>query len=324
MRLLGSSTSGDSLWDATCGLGADSLAAFDEGVEVVSSDLDAFTCWCARNNLLEAGAPGKVLRVDGTSRAVKAGWLLLDPDRRVLAGRSHRGEEWSPTLERATACLSRVKGGCIKLPPGIDPTRIESGGEALVWTSLAGELKEVGLYRGVERLEAGTRHAHALTRDGREAWFTGAPESCEAWNPEEAREVSWLAEPDPSLIRSGLLEAHAVLHGLRPLASQLAWLGGHAAPTSPFLRARPVLGSCPVDRKQVRALLGEHGIGPIEVWKRGHPDPVELLARKFRGPGTIRGTLAIGRLDQGHRAWLLGPPREMVGDEGLEPTTRSV
>jgi len=133
------------------------------------------------------------------------------------------------------------------------------------------------------------------------------PEPAPAWSAAEAECVAWLADPDPSLLRSDLLGALCKAEDLRLLAPRLAWVGSHERPLSPLLKARRVLGSCPVDRKHIRRLLAEHEVGPLEVWKRGHPDPAEESARRFRGTGSRRGILALGRLEAGHRAWLLDP-----------------
>ena len=122
---------------------------------------------------------------------------------------------------------------------------------------------------------------------------------------EAARAVSWLAEPDPAVIRSGLLGNLAQQVGLAPLAPRLAYLGGDQRPESDLLRSWPVLGTAPLDRKRVRALLRDHGIGPLTVKKRGHPDSSEVLAARLRGPGERPGLLAVARLERGHLALLL-------------------
>jgi len=115
----------------------------------------------------------------------------------------------------------------------------------------------------------------------------------------------WLAEPDPAVIRAGLVGALAHQHGLRPLAPQIAYLGGDAASESPFLRCWEVLDRCRADEKRVRALLSKHGIGPVTVKKRGHPQPADVLERRFRGRGTAAGLVCVFRGPDGHRALLL-------------------
>jgi hypothetical protein len=135
----------------------------------------------------------------------------------------------------------------------------------------------------------------------------GRPEEVAALDPEAARAVRWIAEPDPAVVRSGLLGLLARREGLAPLGPRLAYLGGAHAPRSPLVSGYRVLGSAPLDRRRVRALLAAHGVGPLTVKKRGHPDPADALARRLRGAGEAPGLLVVARLARGHHAFLVEP-----------------
>ena len=128
---------------------------------------------------------------------------------------------------------------------------------------------------------------------------------CAALTLEDARSVRWIADPDPGLIRSGLLGALANHEGLAPLAAQIAYLGGDHAASSPLLSSYEVLGSAPLDRRRVRALLREHDVGKLTVKKRGHPDDAATLAARFCGGGKERGLLIVTRLEEGHHSFLV-------------------
>ena len=123
----------------------------------------------------------------------------------------------------------------------------------------------------------------------------------------EVSEIEWLAEPDAAVIRSGLVANLARDLDLRALASESAFLGGTSRPDSPFVRSWRVLGSTSTDPRRVRELLGEHDFGPVRVLKRGHPESPETLARRYRGPGSRTGLVAVLRLDRGHAALVLDP-----------------
>ena len=298
------------IWDATCGLGADSLALLDEGMAVVSSDIDPVTVACASHNLEESAPPGSdflVLQWDATGVGIQAAGTLLDPDRRVDGQRSLDPAAWSPTLARCLEILRSMETGCVKLPPSLAPSKELLSQGTLCWTSLDRELKEVTLFTGLAASPGIQRRVVALSRTRAVATLEGEPMTLTAFDPKDVASIQWLSNPDPALLRSGLLEREGDRHGLRPLAPQLAWMGAQEEPLSPFFKSRRVLGSAPADPRRVRRMLAEHDVGPLEVWKRGHPDPSEVLARRFSGRGSRRGILAIGRLEEGHQAWLLDP-----------------
>jgi len=200
----------------------------------------------------------------------------------------------------------------VKLAPGTDVDRLDPRSPELPhawqWVSLRGELKELDLWIGA-LAEAGgiAGHRQVLALDGRggAASLEGIPAEVEPLDPEAAAEVSWIAEPDPALIRSGLLGSLAREEALAPLGPGIAYLGGDHMPRSPLLQAYEVIGSAPLDRRRVRAMLAEHGIGPVTVKKRGHPDTAKQLAGRLRGSGKRRGILLVSRLARGHRAWLV-------------------
>ena len=68
-------------------------------------------------------------------------------------------------------------------------------------------------------------------------------------------------------------------------------------PRSLLLRAFRVVEACACDPRAVRRMLDRHDVGPVEVRKRGHPEPAEVLARRFRGSGKRAGKLAVARLE---------------------------
>ena len=335
--------------DATCGLGADSLGLAAAGAQLVSADHDPELAARARANLLAAGYAGHVIVADAAHPPLDADWLLCDPDRRVDGQRSMSPEEWSPTLRDCLRLAARCRGAAIKLPPAYDPSRhAELHGLApegcFEWTSLDGSLVEAVLWLG-ELAEGRPRAAARMLRGPqRDEAIGGERETIEPHAGPAAHEVAWIADPDPALIRAGQLERVARRAGLQPLARELAYLGGPAATPAPGLAYHRVIASVPLDRKQVRAMLAAHEIGPLTVKKRGHSDSAEALAARHSRKQGRRGTLIVARLDSGHRAFLVermpriepapaietasldepAPRGEVVGDEGFEPPTSSL
>ncbi|TDJ73996.1 MAG: class I SAM-dependent methyltransferase [Planctomycetota bacterium] len=308
------------VWDATCGIGADSVAialsGSTGGTALVASDRDLHTLRYARANLEHHGVNARVVVADaGRPPVVRADVVVLDPDRRASGARSLDPERWSPRFSLTLRVARSFDGACVKLAPAFDPARVGEGLEAVgawVWVSLRGSLCEVSLWLGA--LADGRPGRSVLALDGRGgvATLAGEPEDVPALSPAAAREVRWLAEPDPAVIRSGLLGNLARAEALAPLAPRIAYLGGAERPASRLLAAWRVLGTASLDRRRVRALLGRHDIGPVVVKKRGHPESADELARRFRGPGTRRGLLVVTRLEHTHLALLCDPTPGVV------------
>ncbi len=324
---------GARLLDATCSIGADALACALEGLRVIGADLDAESLAFARANFRHHNALGQFVRADAAAPAVRAELYLVDPDRRVDGRRSLDPAAWSPTLAASLAAATRFEGACLKLAPALDIELLRGAEAALLqgslprereWLSREGELAEVCLWTGSlvgESIGPDQRVATRIDASGAAHRLAGSPVERSPMSPSEAESAAFLADPDPAVIRSGLLGLVAEQEGLSPLAPRLGYLGGDRPSRSPFLRVFRVLGSAPLDRKRVRKMLREHEIGPVSVRKRGHQEPTEVLARRLRGDGPRRGDLIVARLDSGHRVYLVEP---VVGDEGLEPPTSSL
>ncbi|MFT7486499.1 MAG: SAM-dependent methyltransferase, partial [Candidatus Paceibacteria bacterium] len=73
---------GTRVLDATCGIGADSIALGIAQLQVVSADLDWEHLLFTRANLEANGLPGHVIQADATLSSALADVCLLDPDRR--------------------------------------------------------------------------------------------------------------------------------------------------------------------------------------------------------------------------------------------------
>jgi len=302
------------LWDATCGVGSDAVAGSRAGHQVLASDRDGEVLDCAAANLERAGGAATCLRADAhrlPAARSRLGELLvlLDPDRRPEGKRAGDPGTWSPSLERTLEIAAAFRGGCVKLPPAFDPALLpppREGQHALTWISLGGELRELALWTGDLAPPDGVgREALALDRGGGATRVCGTPVEVDPLPPGEERGITWLAEPDPAVIRAGLVGRLARDAGLSPLAPGIAYLGGDERPSSPLLRAWRVLETAPLDRRRVRVMLAQHDVGPLVVKKRGHPDSARTLAARLAGRGERRGLLAVTRLRRGHLALLL-------------------
>ncbi|MEZ6014633.1 MAG: hypothetical protein R3F49_05945 [Planctomycetota bacterium] len=303
--------------DPTAGLGSDALALARAGFEVHIGDRALAPC-CARARTSRRAAsrrarPSRRTRaLPWAPRVLAEAALVLDPDRRPDGAREGDPARWSPTLAECLQLAQRAAAACIKGAPAVDPEALQltPGAVEASWISHGGELVEVAIWTGAAARRGVTREAIVLGEGAPGAApvvARGEPVDVAPLHPDEVLCLPWLVEPDPAVIRAGLIGAVARDAALRPLAAKIAYLGGQRPGPPGLTRSWPVLGAAPLDRKRVRRLLGDLDIGPITVKKRGHSDPAEVLARRFAGPGQQRGLIAVVRLDTGHIALVLGP-----------------
>ena len=299
------------IWDSTCGLGMESVQLLRAGMDCVTSDLSWEVARFASANLAHgAGLLGvaspQVLCADACSGAVSADGILMDPDRRPGGKRTHDPERWSPSLARCLEVASTFSAAALKLPPGGRYPGEWATQHRLDWISLDGELLECCLWMGDWAEEKGSR-AVRLSPGCEPVVFAGEPIDTPPLDGAAAEEIAFLFDPNPSLVRSGLLGLFASQHGLAPLAPKLGYLGGSEPVQTPFGRCFPVLDSCGLHNKPVKAMLEAFDVGNFEIRMRGHQERPEDLIRRFRGKGSKRGHLAIARLEETRRVYLLGP-----------------
>jgi hypothetical protein len=96
---------------------------------------------------------------------------------------------------------------------------------------------------------------------------------------------SFLYEPDPAVIRAGLVSDLAAQIGAAQLDPQIAYLTSARHARTPLARAWPIIAWQPFGLKRLRACLRELGAGPVTVKKRGSPLDTDALARQLSGDG---------------------------------------
>jgi hypothetical protein len=239
------------------------------GVEVVEADVV---------DLVAAADGGRVAGCDAA---------VLDPARRAGGRRQLDPDRWSPPWSTVTALLDRMPTSVVKVAPGLDHDRVTAGVEA-EWVSAGGSIVEALLWgRGVST----TWRRAALLRDGVVHEVTAQEDP----GPAPLGPVrGWLHEPDPALIRSGLMSLVAA--GGTLVDPTIAYLTSDAPARSPWLSDHRVAEVLPFNLKKLKALLRSRDIGRVVVKKRGSPIEPETLARQLRGPGSGSAVVVLTRV----------------------------
>jgi SAM-dependent methyltransferase len=310
--------------DLGCGAGGDLTRLAAAGARVVGLEQDPLAAALARANLDLLGLPGEVIRGRYPGAELPP-WdsLYCDPARRKKggenrsAGRLYDPVSFSPPPGEIRQLLDRSRTWALKWGPSmaLDHGSLTGAGGILQGlerheyelelVSWQGELREAVLWGG-EALRGEPVTATVLT-GGSENFATHRFHGDqEAAQPPVDPHRGWLLEPDPALIRSGLIAAYAGQLGFSLFAPDIAYLGGDQPGERPFVRSWPVLETVPFSLSRVQEALNRHDAGQLILKKRGFPlDPEELRPRLVL-PGTRSITLIIYRSGSAHMACICG------------------
>jgi hypothetical protein len=296
--------------DLGCAAGTDTIALARAGARVLAVDLDPVARELTAANAAVLGLADDVLVAadDAVGLVASArggevagcGATILDPARRAGGRRQLDPDRWSPPWSTVETLLERVPRAAVKVAPGLDHDRVPEGVEA-EWVSAGGSVVEAVLWgRGVS---TAWRRA-TLVRDGDVTELTADADP----GPAPAGPVrGWLHEPDPALIRSGLLSLVAADLGATLIDPTIAYLSSDGPAPSPWLSSYRITDVLPFNLKKLKALLRTRGIGRVVVKKRGSPIEPETLARQLRGPGTASAVVVVTRVAGAPTVLLCGP-----------------
>jgi SAM-dependent methyltransferase len=271
--------------DLCCSIGGDALAIAGAGARVTAVDRDPLRLALARANAEALGLADRIAFVEQDLLAEpppSADALFCDPGRRAGGRRRFNVEEYEPPLATILGWRAQTPALAAKLAPGVELAQLPADAE-VEFVSLDGELKEAALW--CRPLAEAARRATLLrTRPG------GPAEAHELVSGAASPQVispprAFLYEPDPAVIRAGLVTDLAARLGAAQLDPQIAYLTADGLAATPFARAWPILEWLPFGLKPLRARLRALDAGPVTVKKRGSPLDTDALARQLSGRG---------------------------------------
>lgn len=279
--------SGD-VFDLCCGLGGDTIA-LAKYCSVTAVDLNPASClrtWlnagvyeCRRNVDLRCE--------DVTSLDLSGRLIHIDPDRRPGGSRVIRMEDAEPGLPFLKQLMQTARGGGIKLSPAAN--FIGKFPEAEIeLVSLYGECKEATVWFG-ELAEPGMYRATALPSG---ETLQGDPLMAYCG---ESKLDRYIFDPDPAIVRSGLIELLAENKGLSRLDDAEEYLTGSHRPETSFLRSFEVIDVLPYKDKELRKYFRKANFGQLEIKCRHIKVPIESLRKKFTLAGDESGVLIVLR-----------------------------
>lgn len=278
----------DLILDIGCGVGGDSIALASVS-PVVGLDRDPARVAMAAHNVGAYGGIFHGVVGDATTPcwARSPDAVLLDPARRVDRRRTFDPGSFQPALGIAVDIAREARVGAVKTAPGIDRSFLPTTAEA-EFVSLGGELKECVLWFGEGRSPVAT--SASLVGVGRFA-PGGDPAAVVVAAPGAV-----IFEPDPAIIRAGLVRHLAAEIGARMIDERIAYLTLDRVPDSPFGRPYEVESVMPFSLKPLRARLRSLGVGSVTIKKRGSPIEPEDLRRMLRLDGSEHRVLILTRI----------------------------
>src|SRR3990170_715472 len=279
------------VFDLGCGIGGDSLA-LAQVTQVVAVDRDELRLLVLRANAERIGVAPRIrsLLADLEHlpfRFPPDAGAFADPGRR-LGGRRLRGvQAYQPPLSVVLSWVPSVAGLAVKVSPAVRMEEVQALPCEIEFVSLAGELKEAVLWFGA--LRRGWRRATVLPAG---VTMEGEAEPDIEPGPLE----SFVVEPDPAVLRAGLVRTLAAALGAHPIARDIAFLSTSELRPSPFARAYRVLEAAPFRLKSLQQLLDQRGVGRLTVRRRGSAVEPDEIARKLRLRGDTEALVILTRL----------------------------
>lgn len=278
------------VWDYCCGIGSDTAALADH-CAVTAVDVDPAACLRTKWNAEVYGVADHVtvLCADVTMLSDRHGLLHIDPDRRPgRGGRVVRVEDSIPGLDFLTQMTHEFAGGAIKLSPaGNFMGKFPDAEIELI--SLSGECKEATIWFGELAGEAAFRATVLPSGDS----LAGNP--LEAYIP-VGELGGYLYDPDPAIVRSGLIDVLADQIGLKRLDAAEEYLTADVFVDSPFVRGFRVLAELPNNDREIRRFFRTHEFGQVEIKCRRIPIHVEAVRRKLPLKGARPGVIVFARI----------------------------
>jgi len=281
----------DHLFDLGCSIGGDSFG-LSPLAPLTAVDLDPLRLEMARANLQALGLAERASFIQADLRqklpfelstGLQTG-IFFDPARRQAGRRVFSVQDYQPPLSIVQGWLSQSPALGVKLSPGVNLAELEPYPAEIEFISLHGELKEAVLWFGP--LKTATVRATLLPGD---ETLAGPP----APRLPISKPLAFLYEPDPAVLRAGLVANLGHILGASQLDPDIAYLTSASQTATPFARCWPVSDWFPFQLKRLRAYLRERSIGQVVIKKRGSPLVPEELERQLRLNGSAQATIFL-------------------------------
>ena len=266
--------------DLCCGIGGDAAALTGRGPVTVIDHDEAMIQRC-KWNLAEWECPDpRTVLADANHVSVAGELIHVDPDRR--SGRSRpvkRLQQYNPDLTWMQGTTRSASGGAIKISPAANFMQKFPGCE-IELISLDGECREATVWFGQL---ANVEQFRATVLPSGES-IAGDPLG--VWSKVAAQPGQFLLDPDPAVVRSGLLDVVCERLNLQRLDNEEEYLTCDERPESAFVTVFEVIAVLPNHPRRLREFLRFEPAPYYEIKCRHIAVDAARVSRKLPVGGT--------------------------------------
>jgi hypothetical protein len=197
-------------------------------------------------------------------------------------------EDLVPDLEFLKRLTREFKGGAIKLSPASNfAGKFDDVEYELV--SLSGECKQAVAWFG--ELHSGSPWRATVLPEGET--LAGDPLEFRA---ELGPLGQYLYDPDPSIVRAGMVDMLGETLELSRLDAEEEYLTADNLVRTPFAQPFEVLAELPNNDREIRRYFREHRFGQVEIKCRHVPIQADEVRRKLPLEGVVPAVLIFARI----------------------------
>lgn len=266
----------DNVFDLCCGVGVDA-SAIAEHSNVTAIDSVAAMClrtewnaaiWNRVDNIKTQCAD--VTDIDWSGKVVH-----VDPDRRAESDRpTKRLEQYQPDLVWMQQLTRKAAGGGIKISPASNfLQKFQSCEIELI--SLKGECREATVWFGSMAGE------HAFRATALPSGESISADPLSAWTNVVSAVADYILDPDPAIVRSGLIDVMAEEHSMQRLDAEEEYLTSTECVSSGFVTVFRVEAVLSGNIKDLKQYLRKDPSTHYEVKCRRIPTNADIVRRQL-------------------------------------------
>ena len=276
--------------DLCCGNGIDLCHIAKNKKLVYAIDSSNTALYCSRYNCMINSLDNiEFLNMTAEEFEKQVEGIFIDPDRRPEERRVIQGDDISPTFADIIKIIDKHHNVVVKLSPVFD-YQLESIPEPYTWEFVSEDkvLKEILLCTGIYATPNNTKKVVLLPKT---IFF-------ENKRSVEISEIKkYVYDPDPGIIRSGLVQDLAYELKTNLINKHLSILTSDELITSTFVKSYHVLDFFHYNKKALQKYIIANQIGKLTIKVRGFPERPNQILQKLKLTGKATGLVYLIRMD---------------------------